>query len=186
MDNVTHFKIKKGQSNFRPFESPLPIFGAKGYEARIKMVRGGWSSLEDWGGDKDWMDWQKGVGLTSFFSKNNQDSSFIAFSFGKEEETYNFAPYTNFPKEKIIFPKNKIVVSAGEWLDVKVTLEKSKLYYYLSTENDFIYEVHDFKKNFGITRRVGTFAGGANNSEGEHGGVAFKDMEMLVSFNVLR
>jgi len=47
------YTVKKGQSNFRPYESPLPIFGAKGFEVEFEFVKGGWSPPEEWEGDKD-------------------------------------------------------------------------------------------------------------------------------------
>ena len=173
------YQIKPGQKNFRPFENPLPRFGATGFELELIIEPGGWCSLDDWQGDRDYYDWQKVKGLTSYFSPNHCRTAMFAFRFGEQEETYQIAAYTNFPgKTRTVGPV--LEVQAGEKVFAQAVLNRQEAIYYYGSHR----VVHDFKRAW-IMREVGTYAGGADNATGPFGGRAVKPLTLNLAFSIL-
>ena len=174
------FKIKKGQKLFRPLiRIPKTTKNLTGFELSFKIERGAWASLEEWKGDKDWYDWMKLGGFTSFFSKNNSDSCLIGFRYGQEPETYEVTGYTNYPNTKFLFgvkPNEIAAVEAGKWYSVRVKIKGGKAMYTLpnGAKVEFPFKVR------GLMRSVAPYPGGSNNSEGEFGGIAFKNIKLNI------
>ncbi len=173
------YSVHTGQTNFRPLENPLPRFNAKGFELEFLFHKGGWCSREEWGGDQDYYDWQKLKGLTGFFSLNNRNSAMFAFRYGEQEESYQIAPYTNFKGRWKV--SQEIIILAGQPVTVQAVFGKDKVTYYYGP----LRVEHDFKRRL-VMREIGTYAGGANNAPGPHGGQAFKDMKIDIDFKVTK
>jgi hypothetical protein len=180
------YSIHPGQTNFRPLENPLPRFKVKGFTFSAKFLPGGWCSKEEWEGDADWFDWQKLKGITKFGSANNKQTAFIAFRFGVKPETYEITAYTNDSKAGWVVSKDIIIIETGEVIAGSCDFKDNQAVYDIKSEGgEFLKESHTLK-NFCIGREVGTFAGGANNSPGPFGGVAFKKMQIEIDFNILK
>jgi hypothetical protein len=183
--NFTNYKIKKGEKNYSPMESWLPIFYPDGFEVYFRFNEG-WSSLEEWGGDKDWNDYQKLKGLTKYVTLNNYHSAIIAFNYNKEEDHYNIFPYVNYPGKEFKIEKNHIVVKKGEIGYAKVEIKKKKVLFTLKDAHGttLTFE-YPFVKRMLVARELGTYPGGGNNSEGPYGGAAFKDADIDIDFRIL-
>lgn len=172
------YQIKPGQKNFRPFENPLPRFGARGFELNFMIESGAWCSLEDWQGDRDYYDWQKLKGLTSYFSSNNRRTAMFAFRFGVEPETYQLVSYTNYPGKRrgtgqiLTFKADELVFTQA------VFAAEEAIFYYGPHRM-----AHDFRAGY-VMREVGTYPGGANNADGPHGGRALKAMTIKAEFTI--
>ena len=183
---MTTYTIKTGKKNFRPYESPLPIFKPKGFRVSGHILPGGWASKEEWQGDRDRDDWQKLKGITHFFSLNDHRSCMIAFNYGDEYETYNLTAYTNdksYPKGW--FASGQIIVESKEHFEFENLFGENCMHYSGSSESGLVLdEIHQIN-TFRLGREVGTSPGGKNNSPGPYGGRAFKDMSMVLDFKIL-
>jgi hypothetical protein len=182
----TTYTIKPGQSNFRPFENPLPVRKPKGFKVSGYFLPGGWCSKEEWEGDDDWGDWQKLKGITHFFSVNSHRTIMIAFRFGVEPGTYELTAYTNDKSyAKGWHSSGSVIVSEGEVFSFEAIFDgPRKVHYKGSTEGgQYLDEVHTIRK-FTLCREVGTFAGGDNNSPGPYGGKAVKEMSINLKFEI--
>ena len=178
------YSIKAGQTNFRPFEPIWPIWKPGGFEIAGRFLPGGWCSLEDWDNDKDWYDWQKLGGITNFFSGNATQTAMFAFAFNEAVETYKITPYTN-PKRGRWVAGQAMIVDANETFALSCTFNKNTVYYNMTSEgNKSPQQSHELKR-FWLGRRVGTYAGGANNSPGPFGGKTAKDMSIELEFKTL-
>lgn len=184
------YTVKKGQSNFRPYEPIWPIFGARGFEVEFEFVPGGWSSPAEWTVDgvldADRGDYQKLAGLTNFFSGNGSNTAFTGFFPGDEPETWVVGAYVNYPGSAFKFDqKNTIVVRSGDTGAIVCAFSGGKARYKLIAGSTVKETSFDFRKSR-IMRQAGTFAGGSNNSPGPYGGVAIKDMAVRIGFKVTR
>lgn len=181
---MTTFTIHPGQRNFQPHEFLRPFWKPSGFELAFRFHLGGWCSLDDWEGDKDWYDWQKLAGLTHFLSANNRRTAMYAFRFGEVPETYEVCPYINDKKGGFEWG-NSIIVEADNpaqgFCDFKDGY--AKFWAYQGQDQVLNYR-HGFDRPK-LMRRVGTYAGGANNSPGPHGGRALKTMRIDISFKVI-
>ncbi len=181
---MTTYTVKAGQTNFRPLESLMPHWDVAGFSVVSVIHPGAWASLADFGGDRDRDDWQKLKGLTSYFSANNKDTAYIVFAYDDEPGFYKAAGYTNFPGAKWTVGK-PVRFKEGEPLYAQVDFWKNRVQYRISSAHGNETYFHDFKtKGLIVSRECGTYAGGANNAEGPHGGKAFKDMSIDISFKV--
>jgi hypothetical protein len=179
------YKVKKGRSNFRPHENPLPVCGAKGWEVIFEFVPGGWSSLSEWEGDRDRYDWQKLKGLTSFFSANNSNSTLAVFRPGDAPGTWEVNAYTNYPGSDWSVDDKPLIIKDGEESKITCKYKDGKANYTLNTGDVAKAVSHQYKAPK-VSRRIGTYPGGANNSPGPYGGKAIKDQAILISFKILR
>jgi len=178
------YTVKAGETNFRPLERLLPYWSPAGFSLIATIHPGAWASLEEFGGDQDRADWQKLKGLSSFFSGNNKETAYIAFNYDDEPGFYRAVGYTNFPGSAWVAGK-PVRFKEGEPLYAQADFWRGRVRYQLSSAygNESYY--HDFlKRKPLLAREAGTYAGGANNSPGPHGGKAFKDMSIDVSFKV--
>lgn len=181
---MQQYTIKKGQKNFRPYELPYPYWKPSGFEVQFKFHPGGWCSLADWDFDRDWYDWQKLAGLTRFFSANNKQSAMYAFRFGEEEETYELAAYLNDSAGQRIV-SNPIVIRTGVYAQGFCSFENENHVRFWARQEDesYLNFQHGFRRPK-LMRRVGTYPGGRNNSEGPHGGRAVKAMQIELDFKI--
>lgn len=179
------YRIKAGQKNFRPLECPWPIIRPIGFEVRFRIMPGGWCSLEDWGNDRDWNDWQKIKGVTHFLSPNDRRTAMGVFSFGEEPETYRIGAYTNDKKGNHKHQR-ALVISSDQWCTLKCTFEPKLALFDFSSQQIKVPTIKLEFNDFKVGREVGTFAGGRNNSPGPYGGKAVKRMVMEADFKPLK
>ncbi len=72
MKSLKKFSLKEGKKDFRPREFPTPIF--RGFRRIIWHVEFSDSCWYDWRPDQDYLDWNKGGGITNFWSPNDVDT----------------------------------------------------------------------------------------------------------------
>lgn len=184
---MTTYTIRKGKKNYRPLEPPWPIWKPKGFHVRFRIHTGSWASEEEWGKDKDRNDWMKIAGLTSFLTPNDHRSCLAVMNYGKQPETWNVAPYTNFPGGHWHGEASSIIIPSMEWAEMTCDLEEEgKVKYFLQYKGKSVSVREDFVKRMLLARRIGTWAGGSNNSPGPHGGRAFKDGAIDIEFTLLK
>lgn len=188
------YTVQKGKANFKPKESIWPKFGVSGFEVTGWFVPGGWASKEDYSYvnpkgdlvlDNDRQDWQKLKGLTYWLSRNNRRSLMFAFTYGDNPETYTVTAYTN-DKKGGWYASGQHTLKSGEIFTGRCVMKGNYATYQFWVDGELRFTTkHDFKTMKSV-REMGTFAGGANNSPGPFGGVAAKDMEIQLSFSILR
>lgn len=183
---MREYTIKAGDKNYQPLESWWPILSPKGFDVEFEIRPGGWASLEDWGGDRDWFDKMKLKGLTSYFGPNNSRSAMIAFAYGEEPETWVISGYTNYPGSDIQRQGESVIIRSGTRCKAKARLYRNKVIYWIEYEGRTIEIHHSFVRRLRIAREVGTYPGGSNNADGPHGGRAFKDMSIGIAFKVIK
>lgn len=184
------YTIKPGQKNFRPYEPIWPIWKPGGFTISGKFLPGGWCSEEEWSYkdengnivvDRDIDDWQKLGGVTNFWSANSKQTAMFAFTFGKDEETYEVTPYTNPKKGRFVAGKPMLVESGEQWfLDNDIL--KNKAVYNMYSEGNKSEEQDAPLTSFWLGRQVGSYPGGENNSPGPYGGEAIKEMSIEMDF----
>ena len=185
--DATTYKIKAGQSNFNPIENPLPRFGVDGFEMAIRFDRSAWWSPEDWQGDKDRNDWNKGKGVTWYLSWNDCSSAMIAWRPSGEKYVFDLMPYTNPGCGKWITTRNPVQVYAGEVAYARAITNRREVYYEIDYFGNITEYKHEWRRPWPwIAREVGTSVGGANNSPGPYGGKASQDMKIEAAFRLYR
>ena len=181
------YTIRPGQTNWRPYENPLPRLWVKGFEVRFRFAPSCWWSQEDWQYDLDREDWNKLKGLTWYFSPNNKSSAMIAWRPAIEENIFEVTAYTNPERGRFQVTGTPVLIKAGEDGWARCQLGKREVDYTITTpmgENDY--------KHFwtrpapGVWREVGTYQGGANNEPGPFGGATTQYMEMETQFRIIR
>lgn len=182
---MTTYTINPGQSNFRPLERPWPIFRPTGFEVRFRILPGGWCSLEEWGNDRDWEDWQKIKGITHFLSPNDRRTAMGVFAFGDAPETYKIGAYTNDKKGNHQHQR-ALIIEAEQWCTLQCCFEPRLALFQFSTQELKVPVIKLDFNDFKIGREVGTFAGGSNNAPGPYGGKAIKRMLMEAAFKPLK
>ncbi|MEM1215577.1 MAG: hypothetical protein AAGJ82_07830 [Bacteroidota bacterium] len=177
------YTIHPNQRNFRPREWPWPRWKANGFRVGFIIEPGAWCSLEDYEGDLDRNDYQKIAGLTHFFSLNNRRTALFAFNYGDELETYNLVAYLNDEKGGWT-TSNQMIFKSGKLVEGRCVLQNDYAHFTAQQGEARLNWQHGFRAPK-LTRRVGTYPGGENNSPGPHGGKALKKMVIQLSFETI-
>lgn len=183
----TTYTVQPGQTNFKPAEPIWPVFGVHGFKLKAKILPGGWCSREEWDGDGDWSDWWKLAGITYWLSRNNKRSAMIALRFGVEPETWDIAAYTNDKQHARGWAASApLIINSGELLQAECNLIGNCAQYGVIGEQSHSIHVGHGIKGFSTVRRIGTYAGGNNNSPGPFGGEATKPLSIEIDFQFLK
>lgn len=172
---LTYYKIEPGEQNFTPNENPMPRSGNK-WTVALEFNPNCYWPIDDWEGDLDYLDWNKGKGVTGYFSANNNNTAMIAWRPAKDSPGFiEIAAYTNDRSGGLeVTPLGKIFHGVNASVDI-YTYSRSVHYVYMGKEVR-----HDFDGAW-LYRETGTWIGGANNSPGKYGGEATQTMGMYAS-----
>lgn len=175
------YEIRAGQQNFKPLESPLPKWG-KMVTIDAELDSSCFYSWRDWSFDRDWWDWNKLKGVTSFFGANNKTSAMVGWR-PANIKGFMLTPYVNDKKGKAHYAdgSDAFFIEVNQPFRVTIELQKNKaVYTFTAGDKAKTYTISQWRRPWhGIYREVGTWIGGANNEPGPYGGAATQDMKLL-------
>lgn len=186
------FRIKPGQTDFRPREIPwIWPAGMCAFQLDFSLLE---NCLYDWGSDRDSDDWNK-LGGVSFNIRNNKINSIMAAwrpNIDAGEFDITIYRHVNGKVFKGDGTANETLLSLkprghGRLLIVPFDRGKSCMVSIESVKDGIRPNPISvqFGKRFWVAKRLGTWFGGANNSPGEFGGVASQYMELWTGFKLI-
>ncbi len=180
------FQVEEGRQNFTPSESILP-FRIQEDSLRIRMLfdPSAYWSLDDWEGDRDYFDWNKGIGFTAALSANNKNAVFVGWRPSTQKPfTIEVVAYVN-DQNRSWNISEILYVRPIDTITLEVGLEKDSVNYTLSGGVRVIKGTLPWRRPwYRYYRRSGTWIGGANNSPGQYGGEATQ--RIIISGDFLR
>lgn len=184
-DTWKTYKIDKGRKNFKPSESFFPFratdkevslglsFDSSAYFSPVTYY------YDNNRLDRDYFDWHKGPGVTSFGIKpNNRNAFFLAWRPSPVKAfSWQVCVYVN-DNDKGWTASPYVTVNVGEVVEANLMLGKTRIGFHIKDPDEIhIQQLAEWKRPFlQCYRHAGTWIGGANNSEGPFGDEAVQDM----------
>jgi hypothetical protein len=183
---VQCYEVKEGNHAFQPYSLSKDRFSPDGniYLFSVEVVFQP-NCIYDWGNDGDRFDWNKLDGMSFDWRVNNKNSLIPAWRCSNGETidvvTYQNKEYGFFPGKKIVTtvrPNEKVLFEYYCYKDEKkitsIITHKGVVY-----EEDFI-----FNNDINFFYLFDPWHGGANNAEGEFGGVASQNMDLCTTVTI--
>lgn len=177
-NDFIEYTIDSSKQNFSPRESIFPFSIKEGY-VNFQMIFDSsvYWTLDDWEGDRDYFDYNKGVGFTAAFSRNNRNSCFIGWRPNYAiPYTFEVVVYTN-NNDKSWQISDVIIFSSGELIEVDLYLGPKNISYALIGVEKTVAGLHQWNRPwYKKYRWSGTWIGGKDSNPPTFGGRATKFM----------
>lgn len=197
--------VKKGKLNFRPqsiwsrLKYWLPFRWNRRDDIVLRMFTSEslWWSLEDWEGDRDYLDWMKGPGITAGLSSNQRNSIMLGFRPSSSQQGHvEVCIYGHDPTgDRVVLDGSFVRESFPPGTEFSLRLNlvqdiirlESFSYRYPGMEQHQVRTFPDPTRQLtvvrpwygSIWREVGGWAGGDDNSPGPYGGAAHQAMSYI-------
>lgn len=194
---IKRFEIKKGQKDWRPKEWPRILCDFKRIYIECVPLP---SMAFDYGSDKDGLDWKKVAGVVlgtplyfwNYFLKS-RDNIQMAWRWNEKIARFEFCLYVNEKGKDLKFEKAhqllRILPEEAAYMMIeKVSRREYRVFLY--GDGQIPKDVNPFyvktRRAWFVYMLSGAWYGGKNNSPGDYGGRAPKDMEMMKSIEVVK
>lgn len=173
---MNSYTVKKGKHSFQPMPFPKIWTGTK--KAFGGTASFSESCIYDWGNDKDQKDFNKLCGAAlSLFAPKHWNSAMIGWRWNPQRSVFEVAPYFN--RKKAVIIGDIISVQPNEEFTFLISQNGKQWTTTLVTaDGNSSTKTVDYAINSALTTNVHAWFGGANNEEGEFGGVASHDMTL--------
>lgn len=187
LTNYTKQEVSIGRHQFKP--APITLYKHRQLQSLSYDIVFDESCMYDMEGDMDQLDWNKGLGVSLDWKRNDKDAIMWAWRANPDSNRMELTLYAHKKYKRIVgYNGNEVLLTAKPYEKVSIEInrmdrEEWEMTFVNHDQGTINQAIVKMRKNPCYSRRINAWFGGANNAPGPYGGLAPDYMFFYVNYD---